>query len=65
VSKTDQKAMTALDSADLPELRAAFENLAIPYDEWETAAMLRAYLIRAHINGRISGHSITWALNCE
>jgi hypothetical protein len=65
VSNTDAKALATLDSADLPELRAAFENLAIPYDEWETAEMLRAYLVRSHINGRISGHSIVWALNYE
>jgi hypothetical protein len=65
VSNTDAKALATLDSADLPELRAAFENLAIPYDEWETAEMLRAYLVRSHINGRVSGHSIVWALNYE
>jgi hypothetical protein len=65
VSNTDAKALATLDSADLPELRAAFENLAIPFDEWESADMLRAYLVRSHINGRISGHSIVWALNYE
>jgi 2C-methyl-D-erythritol 2,4-cyclodiphosphate synthase len=65
VSNTDAKALAVLDAADLPELRAAFENLAIPFDEWESADMLRAYLVRSHINGRISGHSIMWALNCE
>jgi hypothetical protein len=65
VSNTDAKALAVIDSTDLPELRAAFENLAIPYDEWETAEMLRAYLVRSHINGRISGHSIMWALNYE
>jgi hypothetical protein len=65
VSSTDAKALATLDSADLPELRAAFINLAIPYDDWETAEMLRAYLVRSHINGRISGHSITWALGID
>jgi hypothetical protein len=65
VSSTDAKALATLDSADLPELRAAFENLAIPFDEWESADMLRAYLVRSHINGRISGHSITWALGID
>jgi hypothetical protein len=37
VSNADAKALAVLDAADLPELRAAFINLAIPYDEWETA----------------------------
>jgi hypothetical protein len=65
VSKTDQKALAALDGADLPDLRAAFINLAIPYDEWESADMLRGYLVRAHIRGQIAGTSITWALGID
>jgi hypothetical protein len=65
VSNADAKALATLDSADLPELRAAFINLAIPYDEWETAEMLRAYLVRAHIRGQIAGTSITWALGID
>jgi hypothetical protein len=62
VSNTDARAMAALDGSGLPELRAAFINLAIPFDEWETEDMLRAYLIRAHIRGQIAGTSVLWAL---